>query len=398
MTALQQYNNLDGKVIDRKRINEILKQARKEKEKRVVRKLSTLLSRNKDKTFEISVTKKLIPVAKKKKITKKKVVAQIPTKKKEKLKVYGLSIPYVDLVATSTLPLQVQALPVVEQPIKILPEVSTGVRMKDPITLKPKIAANTPRLSTKRLKGVRTMADLDRIAQPTETYVLNSEIGAFLGKLEKKPKGSVVITLDAPAGSGKTRFFFQVMEDYASSGKRCLFLTLEEHSQSQLFKDKRDDYISSENHQHISIVDAEEIKTYKDLRELIDTHDIILVDSFGKLKKLIKELKLELDEHLRIAYDGKLFFLIFQRTTGKTMRGGADSEFDGDVILQVEKPTENYQENFVTARKNRYNAIPNLKYNVYHQKIIQEDEVAITKERSIPPKPKRKLVVHSLDG
>lgn len=78
------------------------------------------------------------------------------------------------------------------------------------------------------------------------------------------------------------------------------------------------------------------------------------------------------------------------------MRGGADSEFDGDVILQVEKPTENYQDNYVTARKNRYNAIPNLKYNVYHQKIIQDGD-SIT-ENSIKPELKRKLVVHSLDG
>lgn len=318
--------------------------------------------------------------------------------KQKEFQAYGLSVPYVELKPTK------RETPVVRPEAveiqKPVAAVSSKMQMVDPNTTiaKSDPTPKKPSAVVKRPKGLRTMADLDHQAAPMETYTLDTEIGRFLGKLEKKPKGSVVVTLDAPAGSGKTRFFFQVMEDYASIGKRCLFLTLEEHSQSQLFKEKRDDYINRNNHGYISIVDSDEIKSHEDLRALIEAHDVILVDSFGKLKRLIKELKLELDEHLRLAYDGKLFFLIFQRTTGKTMRGGAASEFDGDVILQVEMPTDNFRQNYVTARKNRYNPEPNLKYSVYYKKMIVEG-VDLKHEDSPPNQThKRELVVYSLDS
>lgn len=400
MTVVQQYNNLDGKVVTRKELQAILRLARKQKVKVVVRKLARLLAKNKEASFDISIDKKLQPPIKKQPVkkTKNETISKSIAKKEKEFKVYGLGIPYVELSPTkSEAPVVGPATIEIQKPVAA---VSTKMQMMDPnpAIVKTVPIPKKPSGVVKRPKGVRTMADLDHQAAPIETYTLDTEIGRFLGKLEKKPKGSVVVTLDAPAGSGKTRFFFQVMQDYASVGKRCLFLTLEEHSQSQLFKEKRDDYISRENHGFVSIVDSDEIKSYKDLQNLVEAHDIILVDSFGKLQRLIKSLKLELDEHLRLPFDGKLFFLIFQRTTGKTMRGGADSEFDGDVILQVEKPTENYQDNYVTARKNRYNAEPNLKYNVYHQKLIQEGEDLTHKDPTPVENPKRELVVYSLDS
>ncbi|MBW1297823.1 hypothetical protein [Aquimarina litoralis] len=400
MNAIQQYNNLDGKVVTRKEIISILRVARKENAKIVVRKLRRLLAKNKEQSFDISIAKKLQKPVKKKSTKKGKneTISKTVAKKNKKFEVYGLGIPYVELVPTK------REVPVSSpEPIEIKRPVAAAppkMRMMDPEkpTLKTIPAPKNTDLPIKRPKGVRTMADLDHQSVPMETYTLDTEIGRFLGKLEKKPKGSVVVTLDAPAGSGKTRFFFQVMEDYASIGKRCLFLTLEEHSQSQLFKEKRDDYINRNNHSFISIVDSDEIKSYQDLKALIEAHDVILVDSFGKLQRLIKELKLELDEHLRLAFDGKLFFLIFQRTTGKTMRGGAASEFDGDVILQVEMPTDNFRQNYVTARKNRYNPEPNLKYSVYYKKMIEEGERL--EHEDLPPKStsERDLVVYSLDN
>ncbi|WP_160114314.1 hypothetical protein [Aquimarina sp. AU119] len=88
--------------------------------------------------------------------------------------------------------------------------------------------------------------------------------------------------------------------------------------------------------------------------------------------------------------------MIFQRTTGKTMRGGSDSEFDGDVILQVEKPNEDYRDNYLVARKNRYNEIPILKYSIYHQRLIRDSE----EMKKLPIKKteplKNKLIVRSL--
>ncbi len=390
MTAVERYNNLHNKIVSRDTIKRILKKAQQEKEQRVVTKLKKLLQADTSQKFEITIAKKL--QAKEKKVTrntkpqssrKKKVTS----KQKSKLVVKGMKMPVVvvsskkEVTHQVIIPTSIKIDPPKQIPKKIIS--STG--LKSPVVSKPK---------AKPIQGLPTMADLDHIQKPTDTFKLNTELGTFLGDLERKPVHSVVVTLDAPAGSGKTRVFFQAMQDYASDGKKCLFFTLEEHSQSDLFKKKRDQYISPDNYGRITIID--DVTSYDQFKKLVDLHDVIFVDSFGKLKRLIKSFKLELDEHIRKAFDSKLFFLIFQRTSDGSMRGGADAAFDGDVILQVEKPNEDYRENYLIARKNRYNEIPMLKYSIYNQKIIHDDQTI--HEKSIPPKlnPKNKLIVRSL--
>ncbi|WP_281990494.1 hypothetical protein [Aquimarina aggregata] len=390
MTAVERYNDLHKRIVTRDRLKRLLEKAIREKEQRVVTKLKKLLQSDSSQTFEITIAKKLrekkekiIRQSKPQASRKKRTVS----KQKSKLVVKGMKMPVVVVSSKKEVTPQMHITPSIKiDPPKPIPKKSTSaIGLKSPVVPKPK---------TKPIQGLPTMADLDHIQKPTDTFKLNTELGTFLGDLERKPVHSVVVTLDAPAGSGKTRVFFQAMQDYASDGKKCLFFTLEEHSQSDLFKKKRDQYISPDNYGRITIID--DVTCYDQFKKLVALHDVIFVDSFGKLKRLIKSFKLELDEHIRKAFDSKLFFLIFQRTSDGSMRGGADAAFDGDVILQVEKPSEDYRENYLIARKNRYNEIPMLKYSIYHQNIIHDD--ALMSEEPIPPKqsPKHKLIVRSL--
>ncbi|WP_271765932.1 hypothetical protein [Aquimarina algiphila] len=391
MTAIEQYNNLDDSVVSRDALKRLLSKARTEKEKLVISKIENLLEQNDNTKFKIKITKKLSKTLEKvKRKAKKRVkaISKTKTKKASKLIVKGLGVPIIHLATSEpvTVPKIVEQTRKAFTPVqKTLKPQTISQQKKEPVQIKPK---------RKPIKGLPTMADLDHIEEPTETFRLETELGEFLGNLEKKPEHSVVVTLDAPAGSGKTRVFFQAMEGYANDNKKCLFFTLEEHSKSKLFKNKRNQYISPKNYANITIID--DVSNYEEFKKLVEVHDVIFVDSFGKLQRLIKSFKLELDEHIRKAFDGKLFFLIFQRTTGKTMRGGSDSEFDGDVILQVEKPNEDYRDNYLVARKNRYNEIPMLKYSIYHQCMIRDSEETKKNPTKKAEPLKTKLIVRSL--
>jgi hypothetical protein len=208
------------------------------------------------------------------------------------------------------------------------------------------------------------------LAQAMEKKVSNEliniagPIGKFLGEVEKKPKHSVVTTLDAEQGSGKTRFFFQVLDALASMGKNCLFYSLEEHPESKLFKDKVEQYINPSNFNRITVID--EVVDWKEERKEIEAHDVIFIDSFQKLPQI------DLDTDIRKAFNGKWFFIIYQQTGSKSMRGGSKAAFDGDQILKVNKNEEDYRRNYVYANKNRYNDIPDIKYNIYEKGIEGE--------------------------
>ena len=97
-------------------------------------------------------------------------------------------------------------------------------------------------------------------------------------------------------------------------------------------------------------------------------HDVIVIDSFTKLKEL--DSKLEIDTHLRKKYDGKLFLIVFQQTADGKMRGGSKSAFDGDCIFYVEKSPD-LKKHYVYTDKNRYQNrnLEDLKYNIYMGKL-----------------------------
>lgn len=198
-----------------------------------------------------------------------------------------------------------------------------------------------------------------------EYYQINDiDLSGFLGKLEVKPKESLVITLAGKRGSSKTHFAFKFINVLAQKYK-VGHASMEEHPESALYWEKADLYFNETAENNVSSPDIESIAQ---LDTLIRENDVIVIDSFAKLKEL--DNKFEIDKDLRKKYDGKLFFIIFQQTADGKMRGGAKSGFDGDCIFFTEK-TDHYKTNFIYADKNRYQDKPleQLKYNIYTGKL-----------------------------
>jgi hypothetical protein len=185
--------------------------------------------------------------------------------------------------------------------------------------------------------------------------------GEFLGKIEIKPKGSIIIALDAKQGAGKTTAGWKFMNDVASGGNTALFASLEEEPTSNLFQEKIDKYIQPHNINKISVVS--DFKDYQDFKTLVNAVDYIFIDSWQKLEKMIA--KLEMDEDIRKAFDGKVFLIIFQQTTDGRTKGGADKVFDADVVLKG-FTGHIFSDNYFIADKNRYTHgdISQIAYNV----------------------------------
>jgi len=197
----------------------------------------------------------------------------------------------------------------------------------------------------------------------------NPDLSTFLGEIERKNIGSTVITLTGGAGSGKTRFAFQFMNALAQNYK-VGHASLEEHPESKLYFDKVTQYLDSQAQNNISVLENE---TLAGLENLINENEVIVIDSFAKLREM--DSKFLVDKDLRKKYNGKLFLVIFQQTSDGKMRGGSTSEFDGDIILFT-KTFDDPKENFVYPSKNRYNALPlsELKYSVFYQQLLHDEE------------------------
>lgn len=211
----------------------------------------------------------------------------------------------------------------------------------------------------------KSMATLDQ-GLNQDRFNFGGGVGTFLGNVERKPVGSVVMTLDAPQGSGKTRMIFQILNEIANSGYSALFASKEEHPQSGLFIGKRDQYISPQNMERIAVV-SDELRRgdeFNHLKELAAGFDCILIDSMGKFPNA------DLDE-LRNALHGKFIVVIYQRTQDGKMRGGSAAAFDADMVCKVDKG-EDFRNNEAYWDKNRYNdKADQVRYNIYDQKCYE---------------------------
>lgn len=202
-----------------------------------------------------------------------------------------------------------------------------------------------------------------------ETFIIaEPQMQAFLGDVERKTTGSTAITLTGGAGSGKTRFAFQFINALAQNYK-VGHASLEEQPDSKLYFDKVHQYLDETAQAN---VEAPEIENMQDLQALIERNDVIVIDSFTKIREW--ERNFLLDRDLRKKYNGKLFLIIFQQTSAGNMRGGSESEFDGDIILFT-NVFPDYRENYIYPSKNRYNSTPReqLRYSVYYQQLLPDE-------------------------
>ncbi|MDT0643682.1 zincin-like metallopeptidase domain-containing protein [Zunongwangia sp. F363] len=233
-------------------------------------------------------------------------------------------------------------------------------KMKEnkPVIQEPKPLPAQPKpVKNSKIKNMAAAPD----DKPAEFYNVPGEFGKFLQAVEKKPKESVVITLDGMQGAGKTTTLYKAMNDFASGRLRSLFASLEEHPESSLASDKRDKYISPENQPYIDMIG--DLDSQQEFYSLIKDYDIIFIDSWQKLLRMIGNIRL--DEDLRKKFDGKVFVIIFQQTTDGRTKGGAEVVFDGDIIIKMVKEAK-FADNYAYFDKNRYTKVPieQIRYNI----------------------------------
>lgn len=269
-----------------------------------------------------------------------------------------LGVVMIPTTPQPTIPNDGPVVPMVIEPVlEELPEAA-------PIAEKPSVK----RPSNPYIQNVR---DTKQIANNAQYFELQGAFIDFTGKLEQKTDDSLVITLDAPPGAGKTRSVFQFLNLAANGGMPSIFASLEEHPTSKIFHDKREMYIDTKNEDYIDTI-GELPPTYAEFLKLIEPYPIIAIDSWNKVFETYKGI--DFDRDLRKAFNGKIIVCIFQRTGTGGMRGGSKAGFDGDIILEIVK-ADSYMDSYVIARKNRYQDIPlnEIGYNFYHQKVINPE-------------------------
>ena len=226
---------------------------------------------------------------------------------------------------------------------------------------------SAPSITPRNNSIANKMATLQN--RTSETFIIaEPQMQAFLGDVERKNTGSTAITITGGAGSGKTRFAFQFINALAQNYK-VGHASLEEQPDSKLYFDKVQQYLDETAQAN---VEAPEIENMQDLQALIERNDVIVIDSFTKIREWDRNFLLDRD--LRKKYNGKLFLIIFQQTVAGNMRGGTTSEFDGDIILYTQVFPD-YRENYIYPSKNRYNSTPReqLRYSIYHQQLLPSE-------------------------
>lgn len=209
------------------------------------------------------------------------------------------------------------------------------------------------------IKGVQKIGTAN--SSSLNFYDVRGEIGKFLQRVERKPVESVVITIDGEQGAGKTTMLYKFMDAFASGGNNCVFLSAEEHPTSSLAIDKADKFLSADARNRIDAIG--EVENTDELYKLIAAYDVIFIDSWQKLQRMVGGIRL--DEDLRKKFNGKVFVIIFQQTTTGRTKGGAEVVFDGDIIIKMKKEAR-FADNYAWFDKNRYTLVPieTLRYNI----------------------------------
>lgn len=166
-------------------------------------------------------------------------------------------------------------------------------------------------------------------------------------RVEKKEKGSVFMSLDAPAGAGKTTLLFQIIGDAAKNGNKVLFISLEENPTSALFIEKVNKFWEDESIKNIETIDH--VSDKYELIKLCNEYDVIAIDSFGKLPKGIEV------DNFRNDVNGAFVISIFQQTNEGKTRGGSAVGYDADMKgkMKVEGEGEN-KKSWLYFEKMRY--------------------------------------------
>ncbi len=217
-----------------------------------------------------------------------------------------------------------------------------------------------PEADVREIKPMHPFTNMDKL-QSGGTYQLKGELGKFLGNLGEV---DCSITIRGDQGAGKSQLMWQVVDAFASIGKRVAVASPEMSGNSPTISKYRDQFISPENQSKILFTDQK--LTVQELKDFADMYDVLFVDSFNQLK----DYQQNQFEWLSKQLPNKCIVGLFQSTTGGEMRGGNKPEFDAYVNIEVNKVDDSFVNNYAVCTKNRFGGT-GLKYNISKRKIVK---------------------------
>lgn len=217
-----------------------------------------------------------------------------------------------------------------------------------------------PEAEVKEIKLRHPFTNMDKL-QSGGTYQLKGELGKFLGNLGEV---DCSITIRGDQGAGKSQLMWQLIDAFASIGKRVAVASPEMSGNSPTISKYRDQFISPENQSKILFTDQK--LTVQELKDFADMYDVLFVDSFNQLKDYQQNQFESLSKQL----PKKCIVGLFQSTTGGEMRGGNKPEFDAYVNIEVNKVDDSFVNNYAVCTKNRFGGT-GLKYNISKRKIVK---------------------------
>lgn len=173
--------------------------------------------------------------------------------------------------------------------------------------------------ANKALNRKMNIKGSDLINMNFDTFELNGELGRFLGELERN---GLAIALTGDGGAGKTTFSFPLAKIFSSYGLSIKYFSLE-LGINKIVKENVLKYGCND-------FDITGYGKLIDVRREAKKFDVIVIDSFSKLKCKIDEL-----DKLRNDFPTTIFITIFQKTNNGTLRGGSAAKFDCAMMIDV---------------------------------------------------------------
>ncbi len=191
-----------------------------------------------------------------------------------------------------------------------------------PVLPTPKPMLTTPLKATNKaaIPNNKAISGADLIHVNFERFTLPTELGEFLGNLERY---MLAIALTGDSGTGKTNFSFALASLFSDAGFKVKYYSLE-MGICGLTKE----LIERHNCYQVDIVGSGKIA---DIKKDTKYYDVIIIDSFGKL-----DAKHEDFDKLRNAHPSTIFIFIFQKTSSGTIRGGASIRFDSSMVINLQ--------------------------------------------------------------
>lgn len=232
---------------------------------------------------------------------------------------------------------------VLEQQKNLLKEIHPKIhKLEMEVATTQKRRQNTPSAHQRR-HALNTSSGLkasELIKLNFNTFSLSGNIGKFLGCMERY---KMAIALTGDPGAGKSNFSVALARGFGLVDLTVAYYSLE-MGIGKALKDIVKRYPLPDT---VGLFDLPELE---DVKQKAAAFDVVIVDSFGKLKCQA----IVLDE-LRHQFPNTIFVFILQKTNLGSSRGGVAIDYDASMVMDVTINKEGRRQ--VYMKKSRYGTI-----------------------------------------